>query len=301
LPQTGAAPPSAVLTMLQRQPVPVAVDGSANLEVALVAGHSPGRTHHFYAVAGLRLNVFGALLQNQLDLLLEVIGIGTNPRQLLAGEVVELLEGGHAVIILAVVLLFQPDTNHAAADAAPPGNKGGVDELRIGRDAGGGEGQLDGHDFSAAEQVDDSLVLARFPFSGALGIAAIAVVGAVGADAAGIAIAQLAVHGLAGGRGIVVVVLACGPVGIGVVAVDNDALQILGVVRVVRIVAGQLKLDLPAAGDLHALETQLEAVDVLRQLFLGKAGAAVGRHIGQQERGALHQSSVLSVHIIVLL
>ena len=79
-------------------------------------------------------------------------------------------------------------------------------------------------------------------------------------------------------------------------AVDDDALQGLGVVRVVRVLAGQLKLDLPAAGDLHALEAQLEAIDVPRQLFLGKAGVS-GRHVGQQERSTLHHSSSLSVHV----
>ena len=38
-----------------------------------------------------------------------------------------------------------------------------------------------------------ALVLARLPFSGALGIAAESVVGAVGAEAAGVAVADLAV------------------------------------------------------------------------------------------------------------
>ena len=79
-------------------------------------------------------------------------------------------------------------------------------------------------------------------------------------------------------------------------AVDDDALQILGVVRVVRVLAGQLELELAAAGDLHTLEAQLETVDVPGQLLLGKAGVR-SRHIGQQEGGALHHSSVLSIHV----
>ena len=251
---------------------------------------------HLYAAASLRLNVLGTLLQDQLDLLLEAVGVGPNLRQLIAGEVIEPLERGNGVIILPVVLLFQPDLHHTTADTATPGDKRGVHELRVGRDTGGGQGQLDGHGLSAAEQVNDPLVLTRLAPTGSLGIAAIAVVGTVGTEAAGSAVAHLAVRGLAGGRGIVVIVLAGRPVGVGVVAVDDDALQGLGVVRVVRVLAGQLKLDLPAAGDLHALEAQLKAIDVPRQLFLGKAGVS-GRHVGQQERGALHHSSGLSVHV----
>ena len=97
------------------------------------------------------------------------------------------------------------------------------------------------------EQVNDQLVLTRLAPTGSLGIAAIAVVGTVGTEAAGSAVAHLAVRGLAGGRGIVVIVLAGRPVGVGVVAVDDDALQGLGVVRVVRVLAGQLKLDRPSS------------------------------------------------------
>ena len=79
-------------------------------------------------------------------------------------------------------------------------------------------------------------------------------------------------------------------------AVDNNALQGLGVVWVVRVLTGQLELELPAARNLHALEAQLETFNIFRQLFLGKAGVIV-RHVGQQERSALHHISGLSVHV----
>ena len=110
------------------------------------------------------------------------------------------------------------------------------------------------------------------------------------------AVADLAVRGLAIGRSVIVLALPGDPVGVGIVAVEDNALQVPGVIRVVRVLAGQLELELPAAGDLHAFEAQLKALNVLRQLLLGKA--VVGsRHIGQQEGGALHHSSALSIHV----
>ena len=97
LPRTGAVLLSAVLFALQWQRFPVAVILGADLEVALVLRHDPGRTLHLYAAASLRLNVLGTLGQDQLDLLLEAVGVGPNLRQLIAGEVIEPLERSNGV------------------------------------------------------------------------------------------------------------------------------------------------------------------------------------------------------------
>ena len=55
LPRTGAVPLSAALFALQRQLFPAAVNLGADLEVALVFRHDPGRMLHLYAAASLRM------------------------------------------------------------------------------------------------------------------------------------------------------------------------------------------------------------------------------------------------------
>ena len=66
--------------------------------------------------------------------------------------------------------------------------------------------------------------------------------------------------------------------------------QEFGVIRIIRVLARYLELDLATAGDLHTPESDLETVYILGQLFLGKLGPR--RHIGQHESGALHHSIV---------
>ncbi len=257
----------------------------------LIVRHDTGGTAHLDLTAGVGLPRGGPLLLDQLQLLFEALRTGFHPGQLLAGEVIEPLKPGDAVVIFAVVFLFQADPNHTAAQAAAPGQKGRVQKVRVGLNARGGQGQLDGHEPTALQQIQNPHILAGLAFS--VGAGAEDVVPAAGAQAAGAANAQLTVVRLALGRGVVIVLAPLGPVDVGVVAVEDDPLQGLHILRVVRVVAGHLEDQHPAAGDLDPLEAQIQAVHILRQLLLRETVAS--HHIRQQERGALRQSRVILV------
>ena len=62
--------------------------------------------------------ILGAFLDGRLCLLTERRGIGSNTLQLVAGEVIELLEGGHTVGEAAALFLLQPDLHNAAIGGA---------------------------------------------------------------------------------------------------------------------------------------------------------------------------------------
>ena len=153
----------------------------------------------------------------------------------------------------------------------------------------GGKASWSGIYAPILEDVEHPHILAQL----ALAAGAELVVAAGLAQQAGISVALFAVHGLALGRGVVVVLAPLGPVGIGVVAVEDDPLQGLHILRVVRIVAGHLEDQHPAARDLDPLETQVQAIHILRQFLLGKVAAV--HHVRQQEGGTLHQSRVILV------
>ena len=93
---------------------------------------------------------------------------------------------------LSLIHICQADPHGAAEDTALAEQERGVDKIRIGLDAGGRQGNTVGHEFPAAEQVDGPHILAGLPRP--FLAAAILVLEAVKAEAAGFAIALLAVH-----------------------------------------------------------------------------------------------------------
>ena len=81
---------------------------------------------------------------------------------------------------------------------------------------------------------------------------------------------------------------------------QDHARQILFIVRILRVVAGNLELEHTAAGDLHTLEADGQAVHILRQIVLGE----ITRHHIRQQEGLVVQSghsiACLFVHFEIL-
>ena len=161
-------------------------------------------------------------------------------RQVFPGEIGDLGKGGDAVFVAAADGLLQPDPHHAGTNLAAAGEERFIDEAGIGRQAGRRQRDLNGHILTAAQQIEHSHVLARLPL--VVPIAAELVENAVRAGAAGLTVAHLPIEGLAQGRLVIIVLAALRPVGVGVVAVENDALQIGRIVRHIRVSGRDLKL-----------------------------------------------------------
>ena len=70
---------------------------------------------------------------------------------------------------------------------------------------------------------------------------------------------------------------------------EDHALQRLHIVRILRVLAGQFKLQHTAAGDLRPLEGQLQAVHIVGQFRAGKLAV---RHLGDDESSALGESLI---------
>ena len=128
---------------LCRQLFVVAVDRSDRIAPIRICGFGGGYGDLILAVVGALLFVDqGPLDVDELDLLLEAIGIGTDLTQLLALEVAHETEGGNAVVVAAVVFLLQRDLHQAAIGGTPPVDKGSVQKLFERLDAGGRERDL---------------------------------------------------------------------------------------------------------------------------------------------------------------
>ena len=103
----------------RRERYPVTVDHAADdVEVALIVRELRQRLRDFDVVLGRGFVQLGTLDDRRLRLLSERRRIGSDTLQLVAGEVVELLEGGHAVGETAALLLLQPNLHNAAVGGA---------------------------------------------------------------------------------------------------------------------------------------------------------------------------------------
>ena len=266
---------------LCRQLFVVAVDRSDRIAPIRICGFGGGCGDLILAVVGALLFVDqGPLDVDELDLLLEAIGIGTDLTQLLALEVAHETEGGNAVVVAAVVFLLQRDLHQAAIGGTPPVDKGSVQKLFERLDAGGRERDQQRHILAAAQQVDVPHILARLAPSAVSG-RAILVHRASGAGAARFTNSRLAVHRGTERLGVLVILTAFRPEGAGGVIIENHALQRPGIVRIVRVLGGDLELQLAAGGNLHPLETHhLQTVGILRDLLAAEVALY---HGGKQE------------------
>ena len=83
-------------------------------------------------------------------------------------------------------------------------------------------------------------------------------------------------------------------------AVENDTLQIGRIVRHIRVSRRDLKLQVPAAGDLDAGEAQAQALHIIRKVFTGEVVSV--KKLRDLERGlGLHHGVGLFVHNHILL
>ena len=83
-------------------------------------------------------------------------------------------------------------------------------------------------------------------------------------------------------------------------AVENDALQIGSIVRHIWVSGRDLKLQVTAAGDLDAGETQAQALHIIRKVFTGEVVSV--KKLRDLERGlGLHHGIGLFVHNRILL
>ena len=219
-------------------------------------------------------------------------------RQVFPGEIGDLGKGGDAIFVAAADRLLQPDPHHAGANLAAAGEERFIDEAGIGHQTGRRQCDLDGHILTAAQQVEHSHVLACLPL--VVPVAAKLIENAVRTGAAGLTVADLSIEGLAQGRLVIIILAALRPVGVGVVAVENDTLQIRRIVRHIRVSGRDLKLQMTAAGDLDAGEAQAQALHIIRKIFAGEVIAV--KELRDLECGlGLHHGIGLFVHNRVLL
>ena len=87
------------------------------------------------------------------------------------------------------------------------------------------------------------------------------------ARASGSSAANLAVNRRAKRGNRIIVLGSFGPISTGLMRVQNNTLNILGVIGVFGIVAGDLKLQSTARRDLHSLKTELQSIIVISKLF----------------------------------
>ena len=113
--------------------------------------------------AGLHFLAGGLLGQRILDLLAERIRIRLHRSQLLAGEVPHLAERGNAVIVAIAAHALQPNSDDAAVKGTLTPGKRRIVKSVVGGEAGRREGNLDGHELAAAEQVERPHILTRLP------------------------------------------------------------------------------------------------------------------------------------------
>lgn len=180
-------------------------------------------------------------------------------------------------------------------------DKGTVQELFERLDAGRRKREQQGHILAAAQQVDVPHILACLAAAAVSG-RTVFVHRAGRAGAARLTDAGFAVYRRAERLGVLVILTAFRPQGIGRMVVENDAFQVPGIIRIVRVFRRDLKLQGAAGGNFHPLETHhLQAVRILCDLI---AAEITLHHRREQESVPLrsvHHSSVLFIHSSFLL
>ena len=102
------------------------------------------------------------------------------------------------------------------------------------------------------------------------------------------------VHGRTERCGIFIILAAVRPVGIGIVVEDQNAFQRLFIVRIFRVVRGNLKHKVSTGGNLDPLEAHLQTFHIIGEVF--GCESAVHR-CGQLKRNGFH----CSVDVLVCL
>ena len=117
------------------------------------------------------------------------------------------------------------------------------------------------------------------------------------ARASGSSAADLAVNRRAKRGDGIIVLRSFGPICTGLMRVQNNTLDILGVIGVLGIVAGNLKLQSTARRDLYSLKAELQSVIVIGKLF---ACEFTLKHFGKHKVLLFyHCVFIVVIHILI--
>ena len=229
------------------------------------------------------------LRQKRLDLLLEIRRITLDRREVFACQIPYLSEGSNAVGIAAAFCALQTNFHDGRIAGATASDKGEIHEIIERAQACGRQGELQRKILAAAQQIDLPHIFAGF--SAAVCRTAELVERAGRTDTARLTVALLAIEGLAEWRHVVVVLAALWPVGVGEMVIEKHADELALIIGVIRIIVADLKLQIPAAGDLDPLHGQLQAVHIV--------GKILARKVAVQRRGK--HKILIRINCVVIL
>ena len=201
------------------------------------------------------------LLIHGFDLLTETVRILFDLQKVVALKSLHQAEGSHTVGVASVVHTLEADLHHTAVNRTAAGRKGSRDEIGIGAKARRRKREQHRHVLTAAKNIQIAHILAGLAFSFLHGAVLVERTGRT--NTAGGTVTRLAVNGRTKRRYIVVILRSLRPVGAGVMIVEDHALDILGIVGVLRVIAGDLKLQAAASRNLHTWEAQTKPLVIL--------------------------------------